>query len=438
MLIPFVPNLSLAKDFSDAGSLWAPPASSAMVENSSMDEFSQAEPSCQRIDLLILRANLNLNLAELTRKIEENGGCARHIFPPIYILGYIPDNVLDYLNTKGWLDKIYTPNAVQEATKDATLPNWLRDIWLQTILPTTSSVLDESNAELGKPLNGDVRRLAEEAVNPTIQAESGYAPGYYQTSEFMAGKIAVGIIYPESNGTLDPNSENWNQIRMDKVVSKIQSAMNWWATQNPNGKLSFIYDIHKQVATKYEPILSYSTQDYLWINDVFSKLNFTSTSLRKNTFDYLNSLRNVYHTDWAVVAFVVDSYNDADGSFPDGYFAYTYVNPGLIVMTYDNDGWGIDRMDSVMAHEFSHDFGADDEYCEVGYSCCWGGLVDNYSYLYIPNSNCEAGCDNNRNGICDGNDSTPNSNCQNCPSCVRVPCLMRDGTIDAGLDVPTK
>ena len=93
---------------------------------------------------------------------------------------------------------------------------------------------------------------------------------------------------------------------------------------------------------------------------------------------------------------------------------------------------GSSRMDSVIAHEMAHDFGAADEYCQPGYSCCAGG--GSYGYLGISNANCEAGCDNNGNGRCDGDDSYPNSNCRNCPTCVQTSCIMRSGGVSAGMD----
>lgn len=399
--------------------------------------------SCHTKDLLVLNQVDAERLTQTIHKIEDLGGCAVHIFPPRYLIGDFPSAIQTLLTQEGLLNEYYSVGSEQAVREDAELPSWLKAIWLQlngNPLVSSSTRPSEIN---GSPLIGDVRILPEGRPELTLQEAQQITPGNYQTSEFMAGKIAVGIIFPESDGSLDLNYETWSSDRMDRVVSKIQAALNWWAKTNPNGHLSFIYDIHRQTPTKYEPIIHRSDQDYLWINDTFTKLGYSNTSMRTNAFNYLNAIRAQYHTDWAVVAFVVDSLKDGDGEFSDGYFAYTYVNPGLIVMTYDNDGWTINNLDSVFAHEFAHDFGAADEYCQPGYACCWGGLSYdeagyNYSYLYVPNSNCEAGCDHDNNGICDGNDSTPNSNCQNCPSCVQVQCLMKDGSISAGIDEPSK
>ena len=214
--------------------------------------------------------------------------------------------------------------------------------------------------------------------------------------------------------------------------------MNWWATKNPDGHLSFYYDIYYQAPTDYEPINLSSNDDDLWIVNTFSKMGISGTNWYYMTQSYLNQLRAAKGTDWAVVAFVVDSLNDSDGKFPNGYFGYTYSQSlPLIVMTYDNDGWGINRMDSVMAHEFAHDFGAGDEYCSPGYACCSGG--GQYGYLGVPNAGCEAGCDHDGNGICDGKNSNPaTTTCNNCPTCVETTCLMRQGGLDSGLDQPSK
>mgnify|MGYP001612377702 FL=1 len=45
------------------------------------------------------------------------------------------------------------------------------------------------------------------AATPLIAAPNG--AGYYDTSEYLMGSIAVNIVFPESNGSIQPNTETW-------------------------------------------------------------------------------------------------------------------------------------------------------------------------------------------------------------------------------------
>ncbi len=76
--------------------------------------------------------------------------------------------------------------------------------------------------------------------------DPSHAPGYYDTSVYMLGDVAVGIILPESNG----NGENWTTTEQDKVVSEIQDGLNWWKTTGGDlANLTFQYDIQLDVPT---------------------------------------------------------------------------------------------------------------------------------------------------------------------------------------------
>src|ERR1044071_8965632 len=180
------------------------------------------------------------------------------------------------------------------------------------------------------------------------------------TSDFMIGSIVVSIIFPESDGTIDPNIENWSDDRKSQVISKIMSGLDWWTRQNPKSKVTFTY-LTQTVPTKYEPITRPYYDESLWISDIMGKLGYNGdrwTSTRK----YVNDLRTQYNTDWGFVIFVVDSLVDTNGKFADGFFAYSYLGGPFTVMTYDNDGYGIGNMDVVVAHETGHIFHALDEY----------------------------------------------------------------------------
>jgi hypothetical protein len=90
-------------------------------------------------------------------------------------------------------------------------------------------------------------------------------------------------------------------------------------------------------------------------------------------------------TDWAVNVFVVDSLADTDGRFADGRFAYCWIGGPHLVMTYDNQAWGIGRMDMVLRHELLHAFYAFDEYATSSCDC-----TSHRGYLDGANTNCAA------------------------------------------------
>ncbi len=191
---------------------------------------------------------------------------------------------------------------------------------------------------------------------------------FYDTSEYMIGSVAVGIIFIESNGSIDQNSENWTEDRKIVVANQIKSGIDWWTTQTVN--LSFIYDINT-TETGYEPITHSSYTEHFENMWIMESMDFFNASLGytnhiDRVFWYNNYLKNKYNTDWAFTIFVVDSKNDDDGFFTDNNFAYAYLGGSYFVMTYDNANWGIERMNIVAAHEAAHIFYAQDQYPDNG------------------------------------------------------------------------
>jgi hypothetical protein len=74
--------------------------------------------------------------------------------------------------------------------------------------------------------------------------------------------------------------------------------------------------------------------------------------------------RYVHDTNWAGTLFVVNDEVDPDNRFTNSSFAFAVIGGPLIVTTYGNDGWGIERYHRVLAHEMGHLFFALDEYEE--------------------------------------------------------------------------
>jgi len=53
----------------------------------------------------------------------------------------------------------------------------------------------------------------------------GSPPGYGDTSEYLIGDVAVGIIFLESNGTIDPSTEDWTLTKESKVINEINEGL---------------------------------------------------------------------------------------------------------------------------------------------------------------------------------------------------------------------
>ena len=211
----------------------------------------------------------------------------------------------------------------------------------------------------------------------------------------MAGSIAYSVIFVESNGgsgncaPADAQTENWDNARRAAVLSEISAGMAFWtARANGPSPLTFVLDDLGVRTTSCEPIRGTSGAEGKWITDIIGPMGYPAdaVSYLDATHQLAHDRRTALGTDWAFVIFVVDSLNDADGYFSDGYFAYAYLNGPLVVMTYDNDNWGIDGMNYVAAHETGHIFGALDEYPTSNCS-----PDDTSGYLNIANASCNNG-----------------------------------------------
>lgn len=248
---------------------------------------------------------------------------------------------------------------------------------------------DESGLREGQFEAPDTAPLAATLQN----ADTSLAPGFYQTSEFMLGRVAVGVILPESDGTIDSNLSDWTAAQRQQVLDKVKRGLNWWSQLSPEAHLTFVIDDHAStpIATGYEPIGHPQNEEGMWIGDVLGKLGYADGSYWNRARTYVNDLRKTYDTDWAFAVFVVNSTGDADGAFADRYFAYAYVGGPFLVMTSDNAGYGIGNMDAITAHETGHIFRALDQYGAANVAC-----TTRSGYLGVETQNGEhAGCASN-------------------------------------------
>lgn len=265
-------------------------------------------------------------------------------------------------------------------------------------------------------LRGPLARQTARALPLTLGA-LGALPAARETAAFAAGKVAVAVVFVESDGSVDRSTENWSRPdpapdfagdRRANVLAKVQAALTWWNYRSPDASLeaSFPtagqYGAPRTVTTRFEPIsrpVSQFSKDYRlsdagWRWQTMGKLGYAHDPTDDSPLPeraYADKVRRKTGADWAFVLYVVDSLRDSDGKFRDGASAYTADLYGpYMVLTYDNDGYGFSNFDAVLAHEMGHVFGALDEYRppRQGYPST-GDLAS--GYLGVRNRNAEEG-----------------------------------------------
>jgi len=333
------------------------------------------------------------DIAAARADIESAGGRIVHIFPEDKIMiGKIP-----YRFKSPHVDAVYYEGSKIKPTKGLVFYN----AWIKSLQYNKLSVAEKmSMIPEGIPSNpGDDVVFDEEPVKlENLKSFNTKAlptgASLTDTSLYMIGDVSVGVITPESIS----GSETWTSEELSNVYSEIYIGLNWWSTLNPNARLTFVYDYLEQIPTIHEPIEELSTQRHYWGSEVLLHAGYGDgiAPVTDDAYDYINAMRINYDTDWGFIIFVVDSSEDIDGAFLSNDYAFTvmYSSGGgpYTVMTYDNKNYGIENMDSVIAHESGHIFGAIDQY---GVCSC----VDDVGYLNYQNQNCVNACLINENSI---------------------------------------
>ncbi|HEX6852648.1 MAG TPA: hypothetical protein VF139_14725 [Candidatus Polarisedimenticolaceae bacterium] len=215
------------------------------------------------------------------------------------------------------------------------------------------------------------------------------------TSEYLAGRVAINVLLVESDGTIDLPTESWTAERESAVLASVVAACEWLRLQEPQARLSFDYRLiagrtDARARTSYEPIRRPADPrgtagEALWSSEILAKMGHASGDRFARSRALADATRREVGADWGLNVFVADSFADADGRFPDGYYAWTWVGGPHVVATWDNGAWGSARFDQVLRHELLHAFWAFDEYATSGCTC-----QESRGYLDGRGLNCDA------------------------------------------------
>lgn len=291
--------------------------------------------------------------------MEEHGGHVLHAFPPSIFIGSIPESVVATLRARfpdgrGMLGHIRDAATARfELSTRAGLTPPERAA-LRFLLPRTIPERED-----------EIRRILPDEAIETPPASATMAPiggSFYNTSEFLAGDIAVGIVRPESNGVSEAQTENWTGAEVTTTLTELLSGLTKLANRAPLGKATFVYrtesfgsGVAGTVESDYEAILHPNFDNTVVLN-VLGKLGYSMASGFDRRHEWVNDLRSDFGTDWAYGFFIVDN-NVAGGTGT----ASANINGPTVWIFANNTA-------SVYYHESGHSWGARDEYSSAGIS----------------------------------------------------------------------
>ncbi len=210
--------------------------------------------------------------------------------------------------------------------------------------------------------------MLEQLETRQLLAAAPLGATWKDTGEYLLGKVAVQVVFFESNGQLDPQSQNWTPAEIDSEIEKVKEGVNWWGdlldTLNSVHELEFVFDTtfaEQPFETRYEPIDRPSTDPvhghHLYISEFLAAQGFTgASSLEDAVWEYNHALRLREEADWGFTIFVVDASDDPDGLFNGGLPGAFALSGGLYMVVPTS------RSASTVAHEMGHIFWAFDEY----------------------------------------------------------------------------
>ena len=254
--------------------------------------------------------------------------------------------------------------------------------------PGAPETLDQDpfggRADMLPPLS----RSGIQGPNAAPPLPQGLAHGtrWTDTSEFMIGRVAVEVLFPESDGSIDANLYNWTPALRDSVIrSAARGLLKWSAFAAARGiPLTFLIEVHASLPTGYEPIARTTSQELDWIAEMLKPLTGYGNDAEKEAFDVANEARARLGAHWATLLLAVQNDTDPDGAFPDGFIAHANLGGPWFVVPVNNSNTRSAALDYYVEHEVTHQFWALDEYPSNN---AWWSCNLTSGYFGWPNSN---------------------------------------------------
>lgn len=229
-------------------------------------------------------------------------------------------------------------------------------------------------------------RARGRALAPDLPAGLPYGARWEDTSEFMIGRVAVPILFPDSDGSIDLNRYDWTPALRDSVIrSAVRGFLKLTAQASARGApLTFLIEVHPISPTGYEPIDRTIADEHLWIEDALEPLVGYRGDAVAMAYELANAARARLGAHWAALLMAVQNDADPDGKFADNIGEHALLGGPYFVVMVKQSNFASATLDFYIAHEMTHMFWALDEY--PANNAWWGCLV-RAGYFDQPNTN---------------------------------------------------
>lgn len=240
-----------------------------------------------------------------------------------------------------------------------------------------------------EPLRSPLRAARRPSPSASsIGLPSGLFSGtrWEDTSEFMIGRVALPILFPESDGSTDLNRFDWTPALRDSVVrSAVRGLLKWSLfAASKNFSVTFLLEVRSGLPTRYEPIDRPISQETFWMEDALVPLVGYRGDVAAMAYEFANGARARLGAQWAGILFAVQNDTSSTGTFPDGFIAHARLGGPWFVLPVNNLKTQSATLDYYVEHEVTHLFWALDEYPALN---AWWSCYSTTGYFEVLNTN---------------------------------------------------
>lgn len=330
------------------------------------------QPSFGKNTLIILAAESIAAAHTAIGEIERLGGHIVHVYPPRVLIGDVPADAEPKVRALANVAHLYRTR-VDLAEVERLGPAVVQAVkgWNRSFAASFRALKSGRSSE-GRSW-GAPGYAPEGPVQPPPgrRGASNLSTPGTDTSAYLIGKVAASILLIE--GTHSRYS--FSPMERDTVVAEIQDGLGWLARCEPRARVSWFYEV-TPLSLDIDPARLPDFSEDTWRDAAMAKLGYPASW--DGLEQFVRDRRTALGTDWAFAIFVT--------RFPLWHFAYAFKP--RVVVNYDLDGWGVDNLDRIIAHETAHIFGAADEYAESKCDC-----QERWGFLQVENGNCELGAE---------------------------------------------